>query len=161
MNEMTIEKVSRLLSACPEQLVFADMSGSIDGLYDVGGPIDDPENSPRFQKIAMPAEYEDGSDPRWKLLEHGPDIARLALSLATQLQQERERREAAEQKVAEWKHVAPWSLRERVEKGDLWCPGCDSDWDEGDFPPPHNAACIARRDALAQPAEAQADGGTQ
>jgi hypothetical protein len=58
------------------------MSGSIDGLYDVGGPIDDPENSPRFQKIAMPAEYEDGSDPRWKLLEHTPDIARFALAQA-------------------------------------------------------------------------------
>lgn len=141
MTELTVEKVKALLDACPEQLSFADMSGSIEGLYDIGGEVDNPESSPRFDRIAMPADSEDGSDPRWKLLEHTPDLARLVLSLDAQLQREREGRELAESNYdasldnCERMIAEAYRLREVLQaKAAKWSKDADTASSDGEAP---------------------------
>ncbi len=83
---LTAEEVRGLLDAMPPETTFIDMADTIyEGLCAMTDAADwERRSGPDL--IARLPESEDGSDPRWKLLEHAPDLARAYLAQAEEVE---------------------------------------------------------------------------
>ena len=82
---MSVGRAREMVAAMPEGLHFIDMAGTVyEGLCAVAGEGWETMTGPDL--IARLPEAEDGSDPCWKLLQHAPDLARLVLRQAAELE---------------------------------------------------------------------------
>lgn len=84
-DQQILAEVAALVATFRPQTTFLNMAETVyEGLCAISGSLyDSTDTGPDL--IARLPEHEDGSDPRWKLLEYAPRLAQIALSQADAL----------------------------------------------------------------------------